>query len=289
MTLATMTNNVMRFAPGLGPDFIKSNLQDSYRLLMSRDWNRLNIIRQLTTTAGYCVGTVSVNTGGTVTGVGTTFATGMVGRFFQIGNSFYQIATVTPTTSLTLTDYSGEVFPAGTHYNIFKSIYSVDATLGSIYKLVHQIQLTKKSQSFFNEIDPARTGTGSTPYYWAYAGVTSAGVLQVELYPTPSSAYTVRIYGKLKYTTLADSDVPFLPEDLLETDCLVDCYKHLDIREPQRGWDKKMAVAEASYKESLSIFEEEDYQLGDPPGRVRDVMGDPIAPYDDNFALSHDI
>jgi hypothetical protein len=213
----------------------------------------------------------------------------MVGRSFQIGNSFYTIATVTPDTTLTLTDYSGEVFAAGTHYNIFKSIYSVDATFGLLYKMVHQIQLTKKSQSFFNEIDPSRTGTGSTPYYWAYAGVTSAGVIQVELYPVPVSAYTVRIYGKLKNTALGESDIPYLPEDLIEAHALAACYQHLDIREPQRGWDKKLALAAEGYKEALSIFEEEDYQLGDPPGRVRDVMGDPIAPYDDNFSLSHDV
>jgi hypothetical protein len=39
----------------------------------------------------------------------------------------------------------------------------------------------------------------------------------------------------------------------------------------------------------LTDYTEEDYQLGEHPDRVKDVMGETGFPGDDNFALSHDI
>lgn len=297
MTLATMSNNILRYCPGLQSELVKSVIQDSYRQLCSMDWSRLKLQKQITTSAPYVTGTVAVSSGGTVTlsGLGAAFTAGMVGSFMRVhySDAFFQIATVTPPSTLTLTNWTGVVVAAGTSYTIFTTLYSVDSLFGIIFELEYQVQLGKKSQSYFNRIDPARTGTGDSPIYWAYAGTTPAGVIQVELYPVPSSVVPVRVYGKIKAATLADADYPYLPEDLVEARSLIDCYRMKEVQQPKMGWDQR-AVAQlspenpASYPALLQMYLDEDRQLDSHITKVRDRMEDSEGPIDDNFSLSHD-
>jgi len=290
MTLATMSNNILRLCP-MNLEIIKSNLQDSYRQLASKDWNRLNLQRMIYTAIPYSTGTVSVAADGVVTGVGTTFTAAMVGRFMKVyyTDAFFEISVFTNVTTITLKDWPGEVVAAGTSYSIFKTIYDIPTEVGMVYNLIYQIPLHKRSQSYFNYIDPARTSSSSSPTDWAFAGVTSAGLLQVELYPPATSVVGIRVYGKMKITTLGASDVPYLPEDLVEARALLNCYRMKDVQQPKQGWEEKVATQEAFYAELLSTFQEEDYQLESHHTKVKDAMGDPVIPQDDNFALSHDL
>ena len=290
MSLATMSNNILRFSPGLNLDLIKSTIQDSYRQLCVRDWNRLKLQRQIYTVAPYSTGKVSVATTGIVTGVGTTFTSDMVGRFMRVsyGDSFFEIQTYSSGTSITLKDWTGAVIVAGTAYSIFKTIYIMDTTFKLIWDVIYQIPLKKKSQSYFNKIDPGRTSTSSSPIAWALAGLTSAGVVQIEVYPVPSQLVPLRVYGKMGFSTLADSDLAKLPEDLIEAHALLTCYRLKDLKEPGQGWEEKIKLQAEFYGAMLADYEEEDYQLGEHPDRVKDVMGESAFPGDDNFALSHD-
>jgi hypothetical protein len=290
MTLAIMANNILRLCP-MNFEIIKSNLQDSYRQLASKDWNRLNLQRLIYTAIPYSTGTVSVATTGVVTGVGTTFTAAMVGRFMKVHytDAFFEISVFTNVTTITLKDWPGEVVAAGTSYSIFKTIYDIPTEMGMVYNLIYQIPLIKKSQSYFNYVDPARTSSSSSPTYWAYAGVTSAGLLQVELYPPATSVVGIRAYGKQKITTLGASDSPYLPEDLIEARALLNCYRMKDVQQPKQGWAEKVSEQTAFYAELFATFQEEDYQLESHHTKVKDAMGEPVIPQDDNFALSHDV
>jgi hypothetical protein len=290
MTLATMSNNLLRFVPGLSPDLIKSTLQDSYKQLTSRDWARLKLQRQIYTTATYSTGTVSVDTTGVVTGVGTTFTSAMVGRFMRIEytDSLFEIDSYASGISVTLKDWTGVAVAAGHSYTILKVIYPVDTLFGVVYEVEYQTSLRKKSQRYFNQIDPSRTTTG-TPTYWAYAGMTSAGVIQIEIYPVPTTVIPLRIYGKRRASTLGDSDTPWVQEDLIETHALINCYELKDLQNPKEGWGQKAVKQVQLYTELLERYETEDYQLDAHSDKVKDRMGGGDFPLDDNFAVSHDV
>lgn len=291
MTLASMKNNLLRFVPGLNPELIESNLQDSYRQLASRDWNRLRLQRQIYTASIYSTGTVSVTTDGVVTGVGTTFTSEMVGSFMKVHypDSFFEIVSFTSATEIKLKDWAGAVVASGTAYSIFKTIYTLDSTFKLLYEVAYQTTLKKKSQTYFNHLDPTRTGTSSTPLYWAYAGTTTAGVMQIEIYPVPSAIVPLRVYGKLAITTLGEADTPNLPEDLIEAHTLLNCYRVKAALKPKEGWEQKMAFQIDFYKELLANFEQEDFMLGDHYDKVKDMMDEVDFPQDDNFRLSHDV
>jgi hypothetical protein len=215
----------------------------------------------------------------------------MVGRFMKVHytDAFFEISVFTNPTTITLKDWPGEVVAAGHTYSIFKTIYDIPTEVGMVYNLVYQVPLIKKSQSYFNYIDPARTSSSSSPIYWAFAGVTSAGLLQIELYPPATSVVGVRVYGKQKITTLGSADTPYLPEDLIEARALLNCYRMKDVQQPKQGWGEKVAEQTDFYGELFTTFQEEDYQLESHHTKVKDAMGDPIIPQDDNFALSHDV
>ena len=291
MTLATMSNNMLRFCPGLNLDLIKSTIQDSYRQLCLKDWNRLKLTRQISTIAPYSTGTVAVAADGIVTGVATVFTVGMVGRQMKVyySDSFFEIQSFISATSITLKDWPGTVVTAGTTFSIFRVIYPVDSSFKLVWDVVYQIPLKKKSQSYFNKIDPGRASTGSSPTSWALAEMSPTGGVQIEIYPIPTDVIILRVYGKMGGLALADSDTAKLPEDLLEDHALISCYRLKDLKEPGQGWDQKILLQNEVYNGTLADFEEEDFQLGEHGERVKDMMGEVGYPTDDNFALSHDV
>ena len=291
MSLATIANDILKSAPGLNLDLVKSIIQTSYEELCSRDWSRLKLTRQIYTVGLYTTGTVAVNAVGVVTGVGTAFTSGMVGRFMKVyyGDAFFEIESFTNPLQITLKDWAGEVVAAGTSFTIFKTIYTVDPSFGIIFDVIYQVPLTKKSQSYFNKIDPARTSTASSPIFWAYAGQAVDGAIQIEIFPPVTQVIPLRVYGKMKAVTLEDGDIPKLPENLIQAAALVDCFEMKDQQQPKSGWDKRRARQEALFTGLLQQYEDEDYQLDSHYDKVKDASEDPIIPSDDNFACSHDV
>ena len=289
MTLATMSNNMLRFCPGLNLDLIKSTIQDSYRQLCLKEWGRLALTRQISTVALYSTGTVSIAANGVVTGVGTTFTSAMVGRHMRVyyADSFFEISTYTSPTQITLKDWTGEVISAKP-YSIFKIIYTLDSSFGQVWNIIYQTPLKKKSSDYFNKIDPARKSTGQAPIAWAFAGVTG-GAIQVEIFPVPVQVVPLRVEGKIGFATLGDADSAKLPEDLIEAHALLSCYRLKDLKEPGQGWAEKMVVQVEFLNGLMADYGEADFQQGDHSDRVKDMMGEVGYPTDDNFALSHDI
>lgn len=291
MSLSIMANDILKYAPGLNLDLVKSIIQSSYEELCSKDWSQLKLQRQIYTVGLYSTGTVRVDASGVVTGVGTAFTSAMVGRFMKVsyGDAFFEISSFINPLEVTLKDWPGEVVAAGTSFSIFKSLYSVDPSFGILFDVVYQVSLTKKSQSYFNKIDPARTSTSSSPLFWAYAGKAGNGSIQIEIYPPVTAVIPLRVYGKIRAVTLGDSDSPKLPEPLIRAHALIDCFEMKDRQQPNQGWDKQVIKQMARYSLLLTQYEDEDFQLDSHQDRVKDVSDEPLIPSDDNFALSHDI
>jgi len=252
-------------------------------------------MRQIPTAAIYSTGTVSVSAAGVVTVAGGgVFTSAMVGRFMKVyyDDSFFEIAFYSAP-NVTLRSWPGDIVAAQT-YSIFQTIYTVDPLFGQVFDVTYQTPLIKRSQSYFNKIDPSRTGTSTTPIFWAFAGLNSVGSIQIEIYPVPTSVISLRVDGKLKASTLGDSDIPYLPEDLIEALALINCYRQKELQDPKAGWAERAASQidpenPSGYPALLNMYFDEDYELDARTQRVRDVTEEPLIPSDDNFALSHDV
>jgi hypothetical protein len=111
-------------------------------------WNKVQAGNRLG--IDYTTGTASVDASGNVTGVGTTFTSGMVGKAFQIlgQTSWYQIATQTSGTAITIVDdlddtgtgvYTGGAV-GGTTFTIQASA-PVQVTAATIFDQLNQLQV----------------------------------------------------------------------------------------------------------------------------------------------------
>ncbi len=289
MTLANMVSNILALAPGLHPEFVKSTIQSSYRQLCMMDWNVLRISQNIYTVPPYSIGTVSVNANGEVTGSDTSWTSDMVGRQMRLyySDSLFTIASVIDSTHLTLSDWTGEVF-SNLPYSIYKLIYACPSNFKLLYDVVYQTSLPKKSQHYFNELDPARHSSG-TPMWWAFAGYNSSYNLLIEIYPKPDGTYPLRLYGKRKESILSDSDSPILPEDLIEAHALLTCLRFKANQQPGQGWEQRLAEQQLIYNDILERCLDEDYERGASRTKVKDTMGEPDYPIDNNFWVSHAI
>jgi hypothetical protein len=291
MSLSTMRNNILKFCPGLSPDLINSTLQDSYRQLCLLDWNRLNITRQISTVAPYSTGHITITSGGIVTGSGVTFTSAFVGRQLRCyySDSFFEILSVPSSSTLTLRGWPGDTLSTPQLYTIFSNIYSVDTSMKVLFDVAYQTSLDKKSQDFFNRRDPERSTTGS-PVWWAYAGFNPLGYPLIEVYPVPDQVYPLRIYGKVSASTLANTDTPYLSEDLIEAHALISCFRIKQTMEPKSGWEQRLVVHAEVYKTLFESARDEDFQLGSHRTKVKDYMDNlDLYPASDSFWTQHDV
>ena len=118
------------------------------------------------TVAEYTTGTVSVTDGSaTVTGTGTTFTAGMVGRKFRVsgGTASYTIKTFISTTVIVLDQTFQGTTNAAASYTIFKDEYLLRADVDSqkrIRQAENGIALFSLSATEFDEWYPSPTALG---------------------------------------------------------------------------------------------------------------------------------
>lgn len=290
MSLATMTNSILRYVPGLNPLLIEGFLQDAYRKLAALDWNRLNVTRTISTVAPYRDGTVTVASDGTCTGIGTNWTTAMVGSFMKVyySDAFFEITDVADPTTLTLRDWSGLAITTATPYTIFRIIYPIPISIGHIFSVNYTVPLLKRTQEHFNRLDPSRRSSGQ-PVWWAFAGIGSQQSLNIEVYPVPDAAYPLRIYGKVRIETLAPSASPLLPEDLVEASALLECYRFKMQQDKTPDWQSRYAEQMLIFNNLFQVYREEDFLLGDSRTQTKDVSGAIPFTASDYFAVNHDI
>lgn len=292
MSLSTMRNNILKFCPGLLPDIVSSTIQDAYRQLGRLEWNRLRVSRQIYTIPPYSTGTVTIDSLGVVTGVGTSFTSDMVGRWFRIADyadSCFEILSYTDVSTITLRSWTGETISTATTFSIFKTIYTLDTAMRIVDDVVYQSSLTKKGQDFINRQDPTRITTGS-PTWWAYDSYNTGGYPNIEIYPVPDAVYPLRVYGVLGTVVLGESDTPYLDEDLIEAKALLDCYRVKSRLEPGKGWEDMYTIQRTVYQEMMAIAQDEDYRLGSHRDKVKDYMDNADDyPHSNTFITQHDV
>jgi len=142
----TLDEMLIRIMRDVGPvdvlDLVKTVNQCQKSLYLRSVWRWAQKIARITTTAVYNTGTVRLTEeSATVTGSGTTFTSGMVGRKFQRSQStgrFVVSAYVSPT-EITLDRQWPFDTETGVAYSIFEDTYSLPSDLGRL-KSVYDVR-----------------------------------------------------------------------------------------------------------------------------------------------------
>lgn len=106
----------------------------------ARRWRFYQERYQFDTTIAYSTGTVSLTQGdATVSGSGTTFTSGMVGRKFSISGypGIYEIESYTSATEIELSRVWASESVSGSEYSIFQNAYSLPSNCRSVLDVLN--------------------------------------------------------------------------------------------------------------------------------------------------------
>jgi len=210
--MATFTDMATRVLTLLGTDDhltsaeVVSLAQTRYEhLYETKWWSRRARDFVITTVAQVSSGTtdtVTVTNGSaTVTSAATPFTSAMDGRQIQIsGEEQYYFVNYVSTSGVTLEDGDGNAVTwggssaSGLSWRIFQTLYALPSAADGVLTLAHDYPIDEYDggRSALDLADPDRSTTGDRPRAWLYAGETSGGVKQVELWPVPTSVSLLR-------------------------------------------------------------------------------------------------
>lgn len=193
----------------------------------SHAWRELEAVSTITTVAPYTTGTVAISNGAAnVTGAGTTFTSGMVGRKLSLGygKPWFVIDTQTNDTDITIdTSWPFASVTAST-YTMYEDVYSLGSDVDRVYldrvylydDEGYQIGRLTHGEFLERSDFPEQSGK---PDYFAIIENDASGYLQVQIGPyAPDAVYVIKYHYRKAHTEMtADSDVPLLNESLLET------------------------------------------------------------------------
>lgn len=171
------------------------------------------------TVPDYTTGTISITVGGTtVTGVGTTFTSGMANQsFIQFNgsNDWYRIATFTGVGQVSIdTPYAGLTNLSGTTFIIRKMFYSLSSSCDRIIDIRNwqtPLKLVNVDPRVLDDLRPNPQSTNSSYGYLAW-GYDTSGNIQVSPYPFPSDARLLELRTTKRPVDMSgDSDVPSIP------------------------------------------------------------------------------
>lgn len=191
-------------------DFIRDGLR---RVYAAHDWSFFKPIEDITTTAPYTTGTVTV-VDGVVTLASGTFPSWAADGLLRVSNSYYSVSTRDGDTQVTLDDTTVDV-DAGTSYSLGRPEIALDASFEAVsgdsdltyypdqnelYPAVKQRhdQLIRKKQMNDPYFD--------RPVYYSVRTVqfdpTTGSRKRLALYPTPDAAYVLRVPMLLRPTMI---------------------------------------------------------------------------------------
>lgn len=221
----------------------------------ARDWPELMKRDFIVATAPYETGTVSLTKGSaTVTGSGTTFASGMVGRKFALGyqSPWYIVGSFSSTTSIDLADSYAEASGSGLSYVIYEDRISMPSDCEKLYEVwFHDTNnrhpMKRRPPERFH-LYAGQPGSADEPWWYSIIERDSNGYMQIQVGPyAPSDAYRLEVAYKKAPTELVSSS----QESFTVSERLVDVVIQRALYWGSRRDDKGAARELSVYNEML--------------------------------------
>lgn len=167
------------------------------------------------TTKPYETGTVSVTEGSaTITGSGTVWVAGMVGRKFYCADATYKISAYVSATELTLSTVYAGASGSGLTYKIYQDEYSLASDVEDILAMRQENNPQKINKVGVEEMDryyPQRNSFGY-PSIYSIIGYDSTGYIKVAVYPVPNQARNIYYRYKKRVIEMSlDTDTSIIP------------------------------------------------------------------------------
>lgn len=163
-------------------------------------------------------GTVSITSGAaTVTGVGTSFVSGDVGKYiqFQGANDWYKVTAVASSTSLTIeANYAPSTNLSGGTYILRQMFYSLSASADRILDIRNwntPLKFFEVDARTLDAMDPNPSSVSNAYAFVAY-GYDASGNIQISPYPFPSDVRNLEIRTLVRLSDLVnDTDTSIIP------------------------------------------------------------------------------
>ena len=225
-TLSTLRSNVAILS---GKDVTNSDdlalidlqINRTYMDIVRRHpWTWLRKEGYFTTVAPHSTGSISIS-GLVVTGVGTNFTSGDVGRYLHfkdLGDECLRVTQVNSVTELLVNTLpSSSTLPTGL-YNIFQCDYAIDSGAGEIIEYIEDLEdSTKIYPVSMNNLQEVRPNFGAIdladPEYFTVIGRDDDNKIEIRLSPIPDNVRQYRFIAYDEATSLSTAaDSIFLPE-----------------------------------------------------------------------------
>jgi len=194
----------------------------------ARNWSWFRTDLTIQTIAPYETGTVSITKGATtVTGVGTTFTSAMVGRFIQFDNerTLYRVVTFTSTTSLEVEDPYIDTTLSGASYAVQAIVYDLPVNFKRLRDIIDvaDIRTMKQIPSDQMRLLMANYAGSADTFLYAIRTQHQATGMALWMYPPPDSVESYwltydRFAGWRNATTGAYERSPTLDTSLVDWD-----------------------------------------------------------------------
>lgn len=258
----------------------------------SYSWSWLKAESLLSTVAPKSGGTVTLNVDTTkIDGTSTSFASTDVGSYIRVAQdvAFYKVTAVSSQQLTLETAYVGSTFSTQS-YSLFRHIYSLQSDFRRFVSPAFWPRLQEATLGQLDEWDALRSQS-DLPSHYAYRGVNSAGVMQVEIWPVPSAAVGIR-YSYLKTIpepSLDTTTIPLRP-DVLIYSCAADALYTLVAESTKPQEVQHLAGLAQQYDaKGLQALQEERYSdsaIAGVPRGVRDYRQGQV--WNDTFLSDHD-
>lgn len=301
-TFESMYRALLMWVPDLPPFLAQQFIRNRYRQAAERRmWSALRAEGEFLLDAAKTAGTVEVTRGSdVVTGTGTDFTLGDVGRQFMAGNRapVYTIVTVDEALQrLTLDRDFGGTTNAATVYRVVDAYVTVPSDFQQFIHVLDPKQNWRLrhwvTQDDLNRIDVARSSAG-TPWAVVDRRFAASGLPQYEIWPYAVSERNYPyFYMKRVGDLVEDTDTPFYPlrGDIIVKGALIDATRWPGTpARPNPMFSKAVELSrqfEGEYEDQLNEMERQDESmymtwLADNPW-----SGWQFAPIDAAFMQNH--
>lgn len=191
-----------------------------------------------------------------VTSAGTPFSSNLDGKYIKIDSELqYYAVSYNSTSSISLEDGNNnaatwaQASSSNLGWTIFQTVYSLPSDCDLVISLAYNYPLEELDggREQLDRYDPDRISTASHPTHWCYAGVNSSSVRQIEVWPVPSEALTLRGQYMTESPQVAAATVLDVHPAVFTYAVAADCYNMLHSK-----------TGDVSYKD-LAMFYEKKY------------------------------